>query len=205
MGMPSSALLRRRGRLPEAGRRGRAAEQTPGRDLADLETVSAAKPGPLDPAPLERAYRSLAPALRRARAAGSGARRSFRRRWRWTFLRYGAHVHQGPWPLEMVSSPRRMARGRHLRPGRRWLPALLRSMRSGWCRTSRRCSTTTRCSRGCTCLAGDGRRRLRRVSRRPSSGSSREMTSPRAASTRHTTPTARARRASSSSGAGTRC
>ena len=44
--------------------------------------------------------------------------------------------------------------GRHLRPGRRRLRALLASTPTGWCRTSRRCSTTTRCSRAPTCTAG---------------------------------------------------
>ena len=48
-----------------------------------------------------------------------------------------------------------MAVGRHVRPPRRRVRPLLRRPRSGWCRTSRRCSTTRRCWCACTCtLAG---------------------------------------------------
>ena len=55
-----------------------------------------------------------------------------------------------------------MARGRHLRPARRRLRALLRRPRPGWCRTSRRCSTTTP---SCSALYAAGGRTARRPGR----------------------------------------
>ena len=43
---------------------------------------------------------------------------------------------------------------RHLRPARRRLRSATRSTRTGWCRTSRRCSTTTPSSPRSTCTPG---------------------------------------------------
>ena len=61
---------------------------------------------------------------------------------------------------------RRDGRRRHVRPGRRRLPPLLRRRRTGSSPTSRRCSTTRRCSPARTCTAwlvtGEPRYRARR-------------------------------------------
>ena len=78
-----------------------------------------------------------------------------------------------------------------------------RSTPTGSSPTSRRCSTTTRCSRARTCTAG--RSPASRCSgpspRRRSTGRCARCAAPRAASTPRSTPTPRARRASSTSGA----
>ena len=98
--------------------------------------------------------------------------------------------------------PRRDARRRHLRPGRRWLRPLLGRRRSGWSPTSRRCSTTTPCWRAPTCTAG----RPSATSATAASASRRwtgcwpRCAVPRVASTPPSTPTRRARRGASTSG-----
>ena len=78
-----------------------------------------------------------------------------------------------------------------------------RPTRAGWCRTSRRCSTTTRCSS--TCDAAPGRRRgkplyAQRVARDGRLAAARDDRARAAASPPRSMPTARARRASSTSG-----
>ena len=78
-----------------------------------------------------------------------------------------------------------------------------RSTRTGWCRTSRRCSTTTRSS--CRCYLAAYQAHRRRVLRPHRARDARlrrcaRCATPKAASTRRRTPTAKARRASSSSG-----
>ena len=97
---------------------------------------------------------------------------------------------------------------RHLRPGRRRLRALRDRQHAGRSRTSRRCSTTTRCSPARTCTAGrsaagdeprsdpapHGRGDARL-------GAARDDAARRARSTARSTPTPRASRASSTSGA----
>ncbi len=82
-----------------------------------------------------------------------------------------------------------------------------RSTRPGSSPTSRRCSTTTPCSRAPTCTAGrcSGTSATGGSARRRSTGCCARCAGPRAASTRPTTPTPRARRASSTSGRRTRC
>ena len=74
----------------------------------------------------------------------------------------------------------KMARGRHLRPGRRRLPPLLDRRARGWCRTSRRCSTTTRCWRWPTSrpTRPPGDEDFARVAREILRYVEREMTSP---------------------------
>ncbi len=91
---------------------------------------------------------------------------------------------------------------RHVRPARRRLPPLHRRRRTGWCRTSRRCSTTTRCWPASTCTPARSPATpfYRRVAEETLDYVLREMTARAAASTPRWTPTARARRASSTSG-----
>ena len=83
-----------------------------------------------------------------------------------------------------------------------------RSTRNGWCPTSRRCSTTTRSLSALYLDAyqatGDGFFGAV-AARHPRLRAARDARSRPAASTRPRTPTARARRASSSSGPSTRC
>ena len=97
--------------------------------------------------------------------------------------------------------------GRDVRPGGRRLRALLGRPATGSSPTSRRCSTTTRCWRAPTCTAG--RSPARSCSgpswRRRSTGRCARCADPRAASTPRSTPTPRARRASSTSGPSTSC
>ena len=77
------------------------------------------------------------------------------------------------------------------------------STRAGPCRTSRRCSTTTRCWRAPTCTASRpaAMRCCGAPPRRRSTGRCARCAPPRAASTARSTPTPRASRASSTSGA----
>ena len=91
---------------------------------------------------------------------------------------------------------------RHLRPGRRRLRALLGRRAPGSSRTSRRCSTTTRCSPARTCTASRCRATgcSSACAPRRSTGRCARCASPRAASPRRSTPTARASRASTTSG-----
>ena len=82
-----------------------------------------------------------------------------------------------------------------------------RSTRPGPSRTSRRCSTTTRCSRAPTCAPG--RTAASRCSNAPaarrSSSACASCVRPRAASTPRSTPTRRASRVGSTSGASRSC
>src|SRR4051812_37238187 len=81
------------------------------------------------------------------------------------------------------------------------------STRAGPSRTSRRCSTTTRCSRAPTCTPSRpaATRCCGARPRRRSTGRCARCAHPRAASTARSTPTPRAWRASSTSGASTSC
>ena len=84
---------------------------------------------------------------------------------------------------------------RHVRPARRRLRTATRSTRSGWCRTSRRCSTTTPSSPRSTCTRwlAIGDPEYRRIAEETLDYVLREMTrSRRAASTRPRTPTPKA-------------
>ena len=109
----------------------------------------------------------------------------------------------GDRPREMVDvTLERMASGRHLRPGRRRLRPLLgrRALAGAALREDalrQRAAGPLLPAR----VAADRRRRCSAASaRRPSTGRCARCAAPRAASTRRSTPTPRARRASSTSG-----
>ena len=100
------------------------------------------------------------------------------------------------------ASPRRDARRRDLRPGRRRLRPLLGGRESGSSRTSRRCSTTTLFWPAPTSTAS--RRTGQSAGERPASarstGCSARCAGPKAASSPRWTPTRRATKAASTSG-----
>ena len=90
--------------------------------------------------------RRLRAGLRHAVRRLRRARRSSRRRCALEFLLRATRRTGDADALAMVDGhARRDGRGRHVRPARRRLRALLAWTASGWCRTSRRCSTTTPC------------------------------------------------------------
>ena len=95
-----------------------------------------------------------------------------------------------------------MAARRRPRPARRRLPPLLDGRRTGWCRTSSRCSTTTRSSPASTCTPGRSRATPATARSRPGRSTTccASCGRPRAASRRARTPTPTARRARRSSG-----
>ena len=101
-----------------------------------------------------------------------------------------------------IQTLRSMASRRHPRPGRRRLRPLQRRRALDRARTSRRCSTTTRCSRAPTCTAGSSpaTRCCAAPARRCSTGRCARCAPRTAASSARSTPTARASRASSTSG-----
>ena len=199
MGMPSwrtvlDAVARGLGRAPRRDPRAAAsgsAERLRGGAAAASRPSSRSTPGALDDG-----GRGAARASSTARTAASAARRSSRPRRRSSSCCAAAR------PEMTRAHAARDGLGRHVRPGRRRLRALLGRRPTGSSPTSRRCSTTTRCWRAPTCTAG------RSPASRCSGASCeetldwalREMRGPRAASTPRSTPTPRARRASSTSG-----
>ena len=85
---------------------------------------------------------------------------------------------------------------RHVRPARPAASRATPSTRSGWCRTSRRCSTTTRCCCGSTCTGGAPPARRSRAGswRRPPTSCCATCAPSRAASRRRSTRTPTASR-----------
>ena len=174
----------------------------PARRRTTLRGVGPRAPRPADHARRRRPDRGRP---RRGRRAG---RAGLRRGTRW--LRRGAQVPavdgpRAPAPTsrrrrarDARRHPRRDGPRRHPRPARRRLRPLQRRRRAGWCRTSRRCSTTTP-SWSASTRAGVRRSATASPRWRPTSCSA-SYAPPRAGSPRHSTPTARARRAASTSG-----
>ena len=143
-----------------------------------------------------RRRRRAAPGLRQRQRRLGRRRRSSRRPrsssscWRATSCRWRCR-RCARWPAA-ASSTRSAAASR-----------ATASTRAGPCRTSRRCSTTTRCSRAPTCTASRpaATRCCGAPPRRRSTGRCARCAPPRAASTARSTPTPKASRASSTSGA----
>ena len=156
----------------------------------------------------ETAVAGARPRLRRRPTAGSAARRSSRRRWCWNSC---SATTSGPDRRPRCGWPRA--------PARRWPAAACttssaagspgtRSTPAGWSRTSRRCSTTTPCWPASTLnlwrRTGSGL--ARRVAEETCAWMLRELrTGERRASPPRWTPTARAKRESSTSGAPPSC
>ena len=199
---------RRRDRPGQAGRRGPGRERGGHRPRAACgrrpALAAGRTPGSARPR-TRRCRRSTATTTRPT--AGSAARRSSRRRWCWSSC---SATTSGPGPRPRCGWPRA--------PARRWPAAACttssaagspgtRSTPAGWSRTSRRCSTTTPCWLASTRTCGGGPAPSWPAGwrKRRATGCCASCGPARAGSRRPWTPTARAKKESSTSGGPPNC